>query len=171
MPQLIQAVNENDHFQGKLNAPHNLVVYGDYQCLVCKMTLPIIKQLRKELSDKMCVVFRHFPLKTSHPNALEAAKAAEAAGLQNKFWEMHELLYAKQSELNPAIWPRLANDLHLDVEKFNLDFHSPGIEEKIQNEFISGVRSGVNETPCFYINGTRFDEDASYENLKNACAK
>lgn len=171
MPQLIQTVNKKDHFQGALDAPHNLVVYGDYQCFICKMTLPIIKQLRKELHDKLCVVFRHFPLKTSHPLAFEAAKAAEAAGIQDKFWEMHELLYAKQNELNPDIWIQLAKELHLDVAKFNLDFHSPLIEEKIQNEFMSGIRSGVNETPCFYINGTRFDEDASYENLKNACMK
>lgn len=171
MPQLIQAVNEKDHFQGPLDAPSILVVYGDYQCLVCKMTLPIIKQLRKELNGKLCVVFRQFPLKTSHPHAFEAAKAAEAAGLQNKFWEMHDLLFARQSELNSEIWPKLAEELYLNIDQFNRDFHSPSIEEKLQNEFISGVRSGVNMTPCFYINQNRFDEDASYENLRNACLK
>lgn len=171
MPQLTQTINEKDHFQGPLKSPINLVEYGDYQCPVCKMTLPIIKQLRKEFGDKMCFAFRHFPLKTSHPYAFEAAKAAEAAALQSKFWEMHELIYAKQSELNAEIWPQLTEELNLNVAKFNNDFQSPTIEEKVQNEFMAGVRSGVNGTPCFFINGSRFDSDASYDNLKQALAK
>jgi protein-disulfide isomerase len=170
MPQLTQAVNEKDHIQGSLNSPINLVEYGDYQCLVCKMALSIIKQLNKEFGNNMCFVFRHFPLRTSHPFAFEAAKAAEAAALQNKFWEMHELIYAKQFELNEQIWPQLAEELKLDVEKFKQDFHSSSIEEKVQNTFLAGVRSGVNGTPCFFINGTRFDGDASYDNLKQALA-
>jgi protein-disulfide isomerase len=132
------------------------------------MTVPIIKQLRQELGERMCFVFRHFPLKTSHSHAFEAAKAAEASALQNKFWEMHNLIYAKQMELNPQIWQQLAEELNLDIERFKRDFQSPAIEEKIQNVFISGVRSGVNGTPCFYINGKRFDGDASYDSLKKA---
>lgn len=168
MPQLMQAVNENDHFQGLLTAPTTLVEYGDYQCLVCKMTAPIIKQLRKELGDTLCVVFRHFPLKTSHPLALEAAKAVEAAALQGKFWEMHDLLFSKQMALNSEIWPQLAQELNLDVEKFKRDFQLPAIENKIQSEFMAGVRSGVNGTPCFFINNNRFDGDASYDNIKKA---
>ena len=166
MPKLTQAINGKDHIQGSLHAAVSLVEYGDYQCLVCKMTLPIIKQLQKELGENMCFIFRHFPLKTSHPYAFDAAKAAEAAALQNQFWEMHTLLYANSNELNSNIWSKLAEELHLDVEKFNADFQSPAIEEKIGAIFMGGIRSGVNGTPCFYINGNRFDDDASYDNLK-----
>jgi len=166
MTQLSQLVTIKDHFLGSLDSPATLLEYGDYQCLVCRLAFPIIKQLLKEMNGKICFVFRHFPLKTSHPLAFEGAKAAESAALQNRFWEMHNLLYAKQNELHPSIWPKLAEELHLDIEKFNTAFHSSLIEEKIQNEFMAGVRSGVNGTPCFYINGNRFDGDASYDNLK-----
>jgi protein-disulfide isomerase len=168
MPQLLVPVNETDHPQGSLNSPVTLVEYGDYQCETCKMAVPIMKQLSKELGEKLCFAFRHFPLKTKHPYALEAAKAAEAAAFQNKFWEMHHLLYSKQSQLNPQIWPQLAEQLQLDVEKFKTDLQSSLIEQKIQNDFMAGVRSGVNATPCFYINGERYDQDASYETLKKA---
>lgn len=168
MSHLIVPINEKDHILGSLNAPIILVEYGDYQCLACKMTVPIIKQLRRELGEKFCFVFRHFPLKTSRPYALEASKTAEAAALQNKFWEMHELLYSKQFQLNPQIWTQLAEELKLDIEQFKADFLSAMIDEKIQNEFSAGVRSGVNGTPCFYINGERYDGDPSFETLKQA---
>lgn len=171
MSQLTQPVNDKDHFQGFLNSPITWVEYGDYQCFVCKMALPIIKQLRKEFGDNLCFAFRHFPLKMSHPNAFEAAKAAEAAALQNKFWEMHELIYSKQYELNPQLWLQLAEELHLNIEKFQEDFQSPAIEEQVQSTFMAGVRSGVNGTPCFFINRNRFDGDASYDNLKKALAE
>ena len=168
MPRLIVPVNDQDHFLGSLSAPVILVEYGDYQCFACKMTVPIVKQLRHELGEKLCFVFRNFPLRTSRPYAWEAAKTAEAAALQNQFWEMHELLYAKQFQLNPQIWPELAEELKLDVEKFKKDFVSPDIEEKIQQQFSAGLRSGVNGTPCFYINGERYDGDPSYDTLKHA---
>ena len=171
MPNLITPINTEDHILGSLNFPINLVEYGDYQCSICKMTLPIIKQLNKELNGKLCFAFRHFPLKNSHPYALEAAKAAEAASFQNKFWEMHELLYSKQIQLNSNIWLELAKELQLNLEKFKVDFQSVVIENKIQDEFSKGLRSGVNGTPCFYINGERCDGDVSYEALKNKLKK
>lgn len=168
MPHLIVPVNDKDHIQGSITSPVTLVEYGDYQCLVCKMTVPILKQLHQALKEKMRFVFRHFPLKQSHPYALMAAKSAEAASLQNKFWEMHDLLYSKQFQLNSEIWPQLAEELQLNIEKFKEDLESPSIEEKIQEEFMKGVRSGVNGTPCFYINDERYDGDSSYETLKQA---
>lgn len=171
MSYLILPVSEKDHLQGSLHSSVILVEYGDYQCFTCKMSAPIIKQLAKELKGNMCFAFRNFPLKNAHPHALEAAKAAEAAALQNKFWEMHQLLYAKQPQLDSQIWPQLAQELQLNIEKFNTDFHSSDIEQKIQDEFMSGVRSGVNGTPCFYINGKRYDEDPSYDTLLSVLKK
>jgi protein-disulfide isomerase len=161
-----ESVTPNDQFQGSLNSHVILIEWGDYQCSVCKMTLPIIKQLQKEIGENLCYVFRHFPLKNPHPLAFDAAIAAEAAGLQNKFWQMHELLYARQLELNPKIWIKLAEELNLNIEKFKTDFESNDLKEKIQDEFMAGIHSGVNQIPCFYINGNRFDGDASFSNLK-----
>jgi len=171
MSQLSEAISEKDHIQGSIDSPVILVEYGDYQCSVCKMTLPIIKQLQKEIGEKMCFTFRHFPLKALHPHAFEAAKAAEAAALQNKFWEMHQLLFAHQYDLSHQIYSKLATELNLDSEKFNNDFSSSAIEEKVQNQFMAGVRSGVNGIPCFYINGKRFDGDASYNRIKEILTK
>lgn len=168
MPHLTVPVNEKDHTQGLSTAPVTLVEYGDYQCFSCQMTVPIIKQLQKEFGEKLRFVFRHFPFKKSHPYALIAAQTAEAAGMQDKFWEMHELLYAKQSQFNPDIWPQLAAQLQLNPERFKTAFQSPDNIQKIDDDFSAGVRSGVNGTPCFYINGERYDGDASYDAFKKS---
>jgi protein-disulfide isomerase len=162
MPHLIIPVNDKDHVLGSAHAPVNLIQYGDYQCPTCRLTVPIIKQLKKELGDPYCFVFRHFPLKQSHPNALMAAEAAEAAALQNKFWEMHDLLYKNQLVLSPELFIQLAENLQLDVEKFKTDLQSLGIAQTIEENFMTGVRSGVNGTPCFFINGDRYDGDPSF---------
>lgn len=170
-PHLIKAPTQDEHIQGSLSAPIILVVYGDYQCQICKLTFPMIKQLQREFGDRLAFVFRHFPLKTSHPLAWEATKSAEAAALQGKFWEMHELIYNRQLELHPQIWVELAQELNLNQEKFMSDFQSSMIEKKLETEFMEGVRSGVNGVPCFYINGNRFDGDASYESLRQTLTR
>ena len=168
MHPLLIPISEQDHAKGNLESKTSLVEYGDYQCLVCKLSLPIIEQLFKELNNNLLFVFRHFPLKESHPFAMEAAKAAEAAGMQNKFWQMHALLYSKQFLFNHELWKEMAKELHLDIEKFQRDFNSPLIEEKIQKEFSAGIPSGVNGTPSFFINGIRFDGDPTYRHLLEA---
>jgi protein-disulfide isomerase len=171
MPRLLVHVNENDHIQGPSTAPITLVEYGDYQCYVCKVASPVVKQLQKELKGQLRFVFRHFPLKQSHPYAFMAAQAAEAAHRQNKFWEMHDLLYANQLQLNPDILISLAKQLQLDVEKFKTDLNSSEISQKIESDFNAGVRSGVNGIPCFYINEERYDGTPFYESLKQALLK
>lgn len=168
MPSLTIPVNESDHRIGNLASSTVLVFYGDYQCTVCKLTLPILKQLKKEFGENLCIIFRHFPLQKSHPLAKGAAIASEAASLQNKFWEMHELLYQNQLLLSPELYLQLANDLNLDMEGFTKDLNSESIAKKIQNDFDAGVRSGVNGTPCFFINGERYDGDPSYDALRKA---
>lgn len=166
MPHLVIPVNEKDHFLGPLQAPTNLVEYGDYQCLTCKRAFSIMKQFQKELDPHLCFVFRHFPLKESHPQALLAATAAEAAGLQNQFWEMHDALYQLQAQLSPESILEIAQKLPLDLATFQKDWENPQLAEKIQGSFITGVRSGVNGTPCFFINGERYDGDLSLEPFK-----
>lgn len=168
MPHLIVPVNENDHIRGPSDAPVTLVEYGDYQCPICQLTVPIIEQLQKELEGQFRFVFRHFPLKYAHPLALIAAQAAEAAAQQNKFWQMHNLLYLNQLQLSEKMLNSLDTQLQLDGEKFKSALQSQPIYQHIEDDFMSGVRSGVNGTPCFFINGERYDGDRSYESLKEA---
>jgi protein-disulfide isomerase len=168
MPHLIIPVNENDHHQGLITAPITLVEYGDYQCSLCRLSFPVLKQFQRELGGELCLVFRHFPLKESHPQAYLAATAAEAASLQNQFWEMHEGLYAKSFVLNPDNLLTLAQQLHLNLEKFEADRQAEAVIKKIDEDFKTGARSGVNGTPCFFINGERYDGNLSYNAFKQA---
>lgn len=163
MPHLIVPINEKDHSQGSPSAPVTLVVYGDYQCQVCRLAFPIIKQLFKEMNGNLRFVFRHFPLKQTHPQAFEAAQAAEAAGRQNKFWEMHELLYKNLLRKDPKTIKELGQELGLDQTLFEADLQNHSIVQKIEEDFMEGVRSGVNATPCFFINDERYDGDPSYQ--------
>lgn len=166
MPHLIIPVDEQDHIRGPFNASVTLVEYGDYQCITCSRVSFIMTQFQKELAPHLRFVFRHFPLKESHPQAFLAATAAEAAGLQNHFWEMHDELYRLQTQLTPEAILEIAQKLKLNKEKFQEDWENPQIAEKIHNSFITGVRSGVNGTPCFFINGERYDGDLSFEPFK-----
>lgn len=168
MPHLMFPADEQDHSLGSPESPAILVEYGDYQCGICKICQPMLKKLKKELGDQLCVIFRHFPLTQSHPFARLAAQAAEAASLQNKFWEMHELLYDNQLRMEPGLFNQLAEQLKLDMKKFKSDLQSPQIAAKIDTDFNGGLRSGVNGSPCFFINQERYDGDASYDVLKKA---
>jgi protein-disulfide isomerase len=168
MTRLSLPVNASDHRLGNLTSPRLLVFYADYQCPVCKLTYQILKQLKKEYGERLCLIFRHFPLQKSHPLAKSAALAAEAAGKQNQFWEMHDLLFQNQLTLSPELYLQLAQKLHLDVGKFQNDSASDSLSKKIQDDFDGGIRSGVNGTPCFFIRGDRYDGDATFEGLKKA---
>lgn len=115
---------------------------------------------------KSVICLPEFPLTEIHENALNAALAAEAAAKQDKFWEMHGLLYENQDQLTTNFLENYAEKLHLDIEKFAKDFESPELREKIENEIESGLRSGVNGTPSFYINNEKYNEDWSEDFLK-----
>jgi protein-disulfide isomerase len=156
------AVSEKDHSEGPHNALLTLVEYGDYQCPHCGRAYPIVKRLQKTLGKKLKFVFRNFPLSEIHPDALNAAKVAEAAALQGKFWEMHDALFENQENLDEESLARYGSDLGLDLEKLNEDWAGPEIEERLSVEFEGGVRSGVNGTPTFFVNGVRYDGDWSY---------
>ncbi len=162
MSRLTIPVTSKDHVEGSAKAALTLVEYGDYQCPLCRMTGPIIKKMRLELGECMRFVFRHFPLKLVHPYAQMAAEVVEAAALQNQFWEMHYLLYNQKFVLHPDLFLELAASLSLNLAQFQADRQSAAVLGKIQEDFQGGVRSGVNGTPCFYINEERYDGDLSY---------
>ena len=162
---LTQPVSARDHAEGPADAPLVLVEYGDYQCPYCGAAYPVVKRLQKKLGKKLRFVFRNFPLTQAHPYALIAAEAAEAAELQGKFWEMHDLLFEQQTLLKPDIIPLWAKRIRLNVEQFGKDIEQDVVEKRIREDRQSGIRSGVNGTPTFYINGTRYDGPPDYASL------
>jgi protein-disulfide isomerase len=149
--------DDRDHIQGPADAPVTLVEYGDYECPYCGAAYPIIKEMQSWMGDRLRFVFRNFPISTSHPHAEQAAEAAEAAASQGKFWEMHDLLYENQEHLDDADLHRYADQLGLDVGVFDEELAEHVHAERVREDFMSGVRSGVNGTPTFYINGARHD--------------
>ncbi len=156
-PVLSIPVGERDHIQGLADAPVTLVEYGDYECPYCGMAYPIIKAVQKSMGEGLRFVFRNFPISTSHPHALKAAEAAEAAAAQGKFWEMHDMLYEHQETLKAADLHRFAEEIGLDVVRFDEDMAEDRYRDRVREDFMSGVRSGVNGTPTFFINGVRYD--------------
>jgi protein-disulfide isomerase len=150
-------VGANDHVQGPAKAPVTLVEYGDYECPYCGEAYPVVKALQERLGDQLRLVFRNFPLGEAHPHAEHAAEAAEAAAAQGKFWEMHDLLYDNQNALEDEDLARYAKALKLDMPRFIKEMEGQQYTEKVREDFRSGVRSGVNGTPTFFINGSRHD--------------
>ncbi len=156
---------DRDHMQGRADAPVTLVEYGDYECPYCGAAYPIVKEVQARLGDTLRFVFRNFPITTSHPHAEQAAEAAEAAAAQRKFWEMHDLLYENQRRLGDQDLRGYADQLGLDVELFDKELVEHVHAPRVREDFMSGVRSGVNGTPSFYINGTRHDDSYDLETL------
>jgi protein-disulfide isomerase len=159
---------DRDHIQGPADAAVTLVQYGDYECPYRGEAYPIIKEVQARLGDSLRFVFRNFPITTSHPHAERAAEAAEAAAAQGKFWEMHDLLYENQRRLRDEDLHTYAERLGLDVELFDKEMADHAHAERVREDFMSGVRSGVNGTPTFYINGVRHDDSYETEVLLDA---
>jgi protein-disulfide isomerase len=150
-------VGGDDHVQGPMDAHVTLVEYGDYQCPGCGAAYPMVKSIQERLGANLRFVFRNMPLSEIHPFAEMAAEAAEAAGAQRKFWEMHDGLYEHQAELGPELLNMLAKRLRLDVPRFEEDLVSRRFRDRVKRDFMGGVRSGVNGTPTFFIDGARYD--------------
>ena len=167
----LEKVSTVDHVQGSANAPVTLVEYGDYKCPYCGQAYPIVKRVQKELGDKLRFVFRNYPLPDLHPHALHAALASEAAGLQGKFWEMHDKLFEEQRQLDDASILSYAQELGLDVEKFKADFASKPVQEKVKADLASGDAVELDSVPTFFINGKFFDGDYTGNGLLNAIQK
>jgi protein-disulfide isomerase len=152
---------DRDHIQGPAEAAVTLVEYGDYECPYCGAAYPIIKEVQERMGERLRFVFRNFPITTSHPHAEQAAEAAEAAAAQGRFWQMHDLLYENQRRLGDEDLRAYAGQLGLEVEPFDQELTEHVHAPRVREDFMSGVRSGVNGTPTFYINGLRYDD--SYE--------
>jgi formate-nitrite transporter family protein len=159
-------VHEGDHVAGSADAPVTLVEYGDYECPYCYRAHPIVRTLQGQLGAKLRFVFRNFPLSELHPYAEHAAEAAESVGGHAgaaAFWKMHHLIYQHQQDgedaLDGAHLLRYAAEAGADAKQVEMDLDSGIHEERVKADFISGVRSGVNGTPTFFINGARFEGD------------
>jgi protein-disulfide isomerase len=156
-PRLTVPVSERDHVLGPATAPVTLVEYGDYECPFCRAAHASVEQVRQVMGNDLRFVFRHFPLSQIHPHAYQAAEAAEAAGAQGRFWEMHHLLFANQDRLGLRDLIGYAGALDLDAERFVTDLRGHAYAGRLREDFLSGVRSGVNGTPTFFVNGIRHD--------------
>jgi protein-disulfide isomerase len=168
MSRLTIPVGPDDHIQGSENAPVTLVEYGDYQCPYCAKAYVIVKQIQPRLDSQLRFVFRNFPLTQTHPLAELAAESAEAAGVQGKFWEMHDTLYENQPVLSAEKIRAFAQELGLDMECFEDDLATGRFRHRVKSDFMGGVRSGVAGTPTFFINEERYDGSWDEISLLNA---
>jgi diadenylate cyclase len=150
-------VGDQDHALGPATAPVTLVEYGDYECPYCGRMHPVVRELRERLGDRLRFVFRHFPLDSVHPHARRAAEAAEAAAAQGRFWEMHDLLYENRENLDDESLGRYADELGLDVARFEDDLSERRHAPRVREDRFGGERSGVEGTPTFFVNGMRYE--------------
>jgi protein-disulfide isomerase len=165
---LVPPVGERDHAQGPADAEVTLVEYGDYECPFCGRAHPVVKELQRRMADRLRYVFRHFPLGQIHPHAEHAAQAAEAAAAQGQFWPMHDTLFEHQRELADEQLIARAEELGLDTNRFERELREGVYAERVRADFLSGIRSGVNGTPTFFINGVRHDASWAVETLLSA---
>jgi len=167
MKTLRPAINEKDQQSGNLDSGLILVEYGDYQCPYCRRAHPLVQRMLNEHGSELKFVFRHFPLQEVHAQAFSAALAAEAAGRQGKFWSMHNLLFENQDQFHQkTVFLDLAKELGLDLGQFIVDRKREDLICKIEKDFKSGLYSGVNRTPTFFVNETKISTyDGSYESL------
>lgn len=154
-----------DHIQGSHNAPIQMLEYGDYECPYCGAAHGVVKALQEELGTRLCFAFRNFPLANAHPHAQLAAEAAEAAGAQGKFWEMHDLIYENQEALEPEDLEQYAATLGLDVPRLVKELQARIYAPRVREDFLAGVRADVNGTPTFFVNGERFEGVPDFDSL------
>jgi protein-disulfide isomerase len=164
-----------DHIRGAPDAPVTLVEYGDFQCLYCQQAESVVRKLLQGFSDDLRLVWRHLPSPHVHPDARLAAEAAEAAGVQGAFWELHDTLLAHQQELRPLDLARYAKDLELDIESFREALTRRRYAERVADDIATAEASGVTGTPTFFINGKRhhgaYDADTLASALRDAGAR
>jgi protein-disulfide isomerase len=159
---------ERDHVSGSANGSIKLLEYGDYECPFCADAQPIVKEIQRRLGDDLLFAFRHFPLANIHPHSERAAEAAEAAGVQENFWGMHDLLFENQSALEDEDLAAYAGELGLDETRLIREVTATAYARRIREDFRDGVRAGVNGTPTLFINGERYDGARDLKHLLNA---
>lgn len=171
---LINLFSEKEWEKGNPSASVTLVEYSDFQCPACGAYSTIVKRLIGEFGDRVKLIYRHFPLRNTHKNAQLAAQAAEAAGSQGKFWEMHDLLFENQAQWSVisfaagTAFEEFAESLNLNIDQFKKDIDSQNIKNKIEKDFQSGIAAGVDHTPTFFINRKQIPNPQSYDEFRNA---
>ena len=161
-------VGERDHSRGPETAQVTLLEYGDYECPYCGAAHQVTKEIQRRMGDRLRFVFRHFPLANVHPHAEHAAEAAECAAAQGAFWEMHDTLFEHQAALDDRHLRDYARALGLDIDQFDDEMATHVHAPRVREDFLSGVLSGVNGTPTFFINGMRHDGGFDLETLLTA---
>ena len=162
---LTPAVGERDHAAGSAQAPLTLVEYGDFECPFCRRAYPIVKEVQQQLGNGLRFVFRNFPLTKIHAHAQHAAEAAEAAAAQGAFWQMHDRLFERQFALDDEHLVEYAAELGLNADRLGGELAAGTYRTRVRDDFMSGVKSGVNGTPTFFINGVRHEGDYDLETL------
>jgi protein-disulfide isomerase len=166
----VNSIKTEDWVKGNREAKVILTEYSDFQCPACAFYYPVLKKISDEFGYKIAIVYRHFPL-PNHQNAKIAAAAAEAAGQQGKFWEMHDIIFENQNNWNNKRNPKeffinYADNLNLNLEKFKNDLESKDIKTKIENSYQESMRLGLNSTPTFFLNGKKIINPRNYEEFK-----
>ena len=169
--ELAAPVLATDHSLGASDAAVTLVEYGDFECPYCKQAAPVVKLLLSHFIGRLRVVYRHFPLEEVHPDALSAAKAAECADGQGKFWPMHDVLFENQGALKFHHWSEYAQRLELDMPRFTSEMNDTVYLQRIREHQQSGEKSGVRSTPTFFINGKLHDVSFGISSLFDAVEK
>lgn len=172
-------VSAADHVSAASDTPVTLIEYSDFQCPACQSYYPLVTRLLSEASTSLRLVYRHFPLndpgpggRVTHPNALIAAQASEAAGKQGKFWEMYKLLFENHAEWTElkdprAVFVRYASTLGLNLTPFEADLDSAAIKDFVMAQKKEGVAIGVNSTPTFFVNGKGITNPRTYDEFKS----
>jgi protein-disulfide isomerase len=168
---LTTPVTAVDHQLGPDHAPVTVVEYADFECPSCKQAAPSLKLLLERFPEEVRIVFRHYPLESMHPHALAAAEAAEVAGAQGKFWEMHDLLFANQLHLKAQNLRSYAERLHLDMSRYTAEMDDEIYRQRVREHIESGRRSGVRSTPGLFVNGTIQDASAGLQPLFDKVAE
>jgi protein-disulfide isomerase len=168
MAQLKAPIGDQDHIQGNAKAACTLLEYGDYECPHCGAAYPLVKDLQKHFGKRMRFVYRNFPMTQIHRNAEGAAVVAEFAATKGKFWEMHDLLFENQDRLGEELFAELATQLGLDPNELQEAISKRTLTTHVRADFTSGIRSGVNGTPTFFINDQRYDRPMDYDTMVSA---
>src|SRR5918997_2852780 len=164
----LEPVGARDHARGSTDAPVTLVKDGDYECPYCGQAHPVLKELQERTGERVRFIFRHFPLDSVHPRGRRAARAAEAAAAQDRFWEMHDLLYESQGELGEEDLMRYAAELGLDLQRYEEDLANDHHALRIEEDRLGGDRAGVAGTPAFFVNGARYTGPIELDGLLKA---
>ena len=163
-------ITDADWCLGNPEAPVTLLEYGDFECPHCAAAAPVLERLVADDPDAIRLIFRHFPITTAHPLALQAAEAAEAAGAQKKFWEMHNMLFAHQPRFESEHLRRLAHSIGLEIGKFDREMETHAHLPEVKEDFRRGILDGVNGTPTIFINRVRYDGPREYNGMLAAIA-